>query len=104
MTDEPHHQEPSTDETPDDTPDKTPEATGASRDPESEEQQDLNLGAVSGFFSGFAAAVQTTVSSGGRFPVLLLTMVSLSCAEPRIGYRRTGRSGESGQEDDGGSV
>lgn len=28
-----------------------------------EEHQDLNFGAVSGFFSGFAAAVQSTVSN-----------------------------------------
>lgn len=68
VTDEPHHQnQPSADDTP-----ETPEATESPHDPGSrqhEQQQDLNFGAVSGFLSGFAAAVQATVSSG--LPVLL---------------------------------
>ena len=50
---------------PDDEDTVAPEAVEMARDPDSvqsQEEQDLNLGAVSGFLSGFAAAVQSTVS------------------------------------------
>lgn len=89
VTDEPHHQD-----------DSSANEAEESPDPQQlTEQQDLNFGAVSGFLSGFAAAVQTTVSAERE-----AFAQEIFCAGTRAGDGRTGGTGESGEENDGGAV
>ena len=73
------------------------------REPSSEAdtETELNFGAVSGFFSGFAAAVQTTV-------IVLLMAISIVIIGLLIGQRLSewwaGCTGESGKKDYGSNI